>query len=90
MFFVCVMKITHCGENSTIQKYKTQLQKRIKGILTMVDTPCFSAIILDINLITMKTDVTSSKRRPKNSMKCAIAKLLNQDGRPDRYWKLEG
>ena len=31
--------------------------------------------------------VTSSKRRHKNSMKCAIAKFLNQDGRPDRYWK---
>ena len=34
-------------------------------------------------------DVTSSKRRHKNSMKCAIAKFLNQDGRPDRYWKLK-
>ena len=33
--------------------------------------------------------VTSSKRRHKNSMKCAIAKFLNQDGRPDRYWKLK-
>ena len=33
--------------------------------------------------------VTSSKRRHKNSMKCAIAKILNQDGRPDRYWKLK-
>ena len=32
-------------------------------------------------------NVTSSKRRHKNSMKCAIAKFLNQDGRPDRYWK---
>ena len=31
----------------------------------------------------------SSKRRHKNSMKCAIAKFLNQDGRPDRYWKLK-
>ena len=34
-------------------------------------------------------DVTSSKRRHKNSMKCAIAKFLNQDRRPDRYWKLK-
>ena len=34
-------------------------------------------------------DVTSSKRRHKNSMKCAIAKFLNQDGRPERYWKLK-
>ena len=34
-------------------------------------------------------DVTSSKRRHKSSMKCAIAKFLNQDGRPDRYWKLK-
>ena len=33
--------------------------------------------------------VTSSKRRHKNSMKCAIAKFLNQDGRPDRYRKLK-
>ena len=22
-------------------------------------------------------------------MKCALAKFLNQDGRPDRYWKLK-
>ena len=22
-------------------------------------------------------------------MKCAIAKILNQDGRPERYWKLK-
>ena len=34
-------------------------------------------------------NVTSSKRRHKNSMKCSIAKFLNQDGRPDRYWKLK-
>ena len=34
-------------------------------------------------------NVTSSKRRHKNSMKCAIAKFLNQDVRPDRYWKLK-
>ena len=34
-------------------------------------------------------DVTSSKRRHENSMKCVIAKLLNQDARPDRYWKLK-
>ena len=33
--------------------------------------------------------VTSSKRRHKNSMKCAVAKFLNQDGRPDRYLKLK-
>ena len=35
------------------------------------------------------TCLTSSKRRHKNSMKCAIAKFLNQDGRPDRYLKLK-
>ena len=33
--------------------------------------------------------VTSSKRRHKNSMKCAIAKFLSQDGRHERYLKLK-
>ena len=37
----------------------------------------------------IKQDVISSKRRHKNSMKCAIAKILNQDGRPERYRKLK-
>ena len=55
------------------------------NFLENLERDCFKKLFFE----KLKIRVTSSKRRHKNSMKCAIAKFLNQDGRPDRYLKLK-